>query len=112
MRFELGLLGALGFGLDLDSCAATGETENLIYVSPKSGRAVSAEAGAPYADKMLPLPEFLIGPKTGSGRPGKTDIRAGLHLTGHFLQHHVLAASDKELPAARGRFLGLFPGQY
>ncbi|MBL4802624.1 MAG: DNA repair protein RecO, partial [Emcibacter sp.] len=59
VRWEIGLLAELGFGLDLSCCAATGVTDDLIYVSPKSGRAVSAEAGRPYHDKLLPLPAFL-----------------------------------------------------
>ena len=59
VRFELRLLSELGFGLDLDACAATGATADLIYVSPKSGRAVSRSAGEPWADKMLRLPAFL-----------------------------------------------------
>ena len=64
-RFELLLLDELGFGLDLESCAATGSRDELVYVSPKSGRAVSREAGEPYRERLLPLPAFLAGPPTG-----------------------------------------------
>ena len=63
VRFELALLDELGFGLDLEQCAATGVRDDLIYVSPKSGRAVSRSAGTPWADKMLALPDFLTGNK-------------------------------------------------
>ncbi len=69
-RFELQLLAELGFGLDLDSCAATGATAELIYVSPRSGRAVSRDAGAPWRDKLLRLPAFLAEPEAAPGRPG------------------------------------------
>ncbi len=99
VRWEAGLLEALGFGLDLSSCAATGASDNLIYVSPKSGRAVCAEAGAPYAGRMFALPQFLL----GSADVGTADIAAGLSLTGHFLLERVLRPQGKPLPAARLR---------
>ena len=78
--WELGLLGALGFGLDLTRCAATGATAELTHVSPRTGRAVSAGAAAPYADRLLPLPGFLI----GRGEASPEAVLAGLDLTGHF----------------------------
>lgn len=98
VRWEVGLLTELGFGLDLDKCAATGVTEDLIYVSPKSGRAVSGEAGEPYKDKMLTLPAFLLG-------PGDTvtvdDVQNGLILTEYFIDRHVLAPFNKKIPQGR-----------
>ena len=103
-RWELGLLDELGFGLDLSHCASTGATEDLIYVSPKSGRAVSREAGEPYRDKLLPLPGFLA----GNGATKAPDIAAALRLTGHFLERHVFAPHDKAAPPARGRFVDRF----
>lgn len=103
VRWELGLLEALGFGLDLSACAATGVNENLTYVSPKSGCAVSAEAGAPYKDKLLPLPGFLRG-RNGDAH-GPADVLAGLELTGFFLERHVLAPQGFKLPAARSRLV-------
>jgi len=101
VRFELMLLEELGFGLDLKSCAATGGNDQLIYVSPKSGRAVSASAGEPYKDRLLALPQFLM---PGQGRalaPG--DLEKGLALTGHFLAERVLAPRNLEMPEARRR---------
>ncbi len=80
---------------------ATGTTDELIYVSPKSGRAVSRRAGEPYRDKLLPLPGFLIGGKGGDAG----DVLAALKLTGSFLEHHVFTPHDRRLPAARGRFI-------
>lgn len=104
VRWELALLGALGFGLDLAACAASGVTENLAYVSPRSGRAVSARAGAPYSERLLPLPGFLR-----DGGPAATaDVAAGLRLTGHFLHHHVLAPQNAAMPAARLRLVDRF----
>jgi DNA repair protein RecO (recombination protein O) len=88
VRLELALLQELGFGLDLTSCAATGATQELIYVSPKSGRAVSASAGAPFAGRLLTLPAFARGLMPGDGVPA-SDIAAGLKLTGFFLTRHV-----------------------
>ncbi len=102
VKWELGLLGELGFGLDFSSCAATGDVENLIYVSPKSGRAVSAAAAQPYLKSMLPLPPFLLAAGAG-GSIG--DVSTGLALTGYFLKRHVYGhLSDGKLPASRQRF--------
>jgi DNA repair protein RecO (recombination protein O) len=105
VRWELALLDELGFGLDLASCAATGTRENLVYVSPKSGRAVSAEAGAPYKDRMLVLPAFLA--KGREGHATAADVAAGLELTGHFLLTRVLLPREEEMPQARQRFAEL-----
>jgi DNA repair protein RecO (recombination protein O) len=98
VRFEAGLLEDLGFGLDLSRCAATGTMDDLIYVSPRTGRAVSREAGAPYADKMLKLPPFMLGAQAGLG---EGDVGAGLDLTGHFLEQFVFNPQNKPLPPAR-----------
>ena len=99
IAWECMLLAALGFGLDLSACAATGVNEDLAYVSPRSGRAVSRSAGAPYHDKLLPLPGFLW--RDVNAEP--TDIAAGLVLTGHFLQRHLLEPQGRALPEARAR---------
>src|SRR5262249_43073865 len=85
VRWEMNLLAEIGFGLDLARCAASGAVENLAYVSPKSGRAVSAAVGAPYRTRLLPLPAFLA----GSGLADGGAILDGLRLTGHFLDQHV-----------------------
>ena len=102
VRWELALLDELGFGLDLSSCAATGTKEDLIYVSPKSGRAVSASAGEPYKDKLLRLPTFLVKSRQGAIMP--QDVIAGLTITGHFLEARVLIPRGEEMPEARLRF--------
>jgi DNA repair protein RecO (recombination protein O) len=98
VRFEAGLLQDLGFGLDLSRCAATGSTDDLIYVSPRTGRAVSAKAGEPYKDKLLALPPFLLGAQAGLMAG---DVDRGLVLTGHFLEQFVFAALNRPLPPAR-----------
>jgi DNA repair protein RecO (recombination protein O) len=98
VRFEMGLLEELGFGFDLSRCAATGSTEDLIWVSPKTGRAVSREAGEPYKDRLLALPRFLLSSQGGLG-PG--DVGAGLALTGHFLEMVVFNPMNRPLPPAR-----------
>ena len=104
VRWELVLLEELGFGLDLATCAATGKSEDLTYVSPKSGRAVSREAGEPYKDRLLPLPAFLrAGKSVGEVTAG--DIAAGFALTGHFLETRVLQPRDMAMPEARARLL-------
>lgn len=100
-RWELDLLRELGFGLDLSSCAVTGQVEDLAFVSPRSGRAVSAVAGAAYREKLLPLPRFLVADK-----PAKVgDIGAALRLTGWFLEHHALAGQGGRAPPARDRLV-------
>ena len=104
LRFELAVLAELGFGLDLETCAATGTTENLVYVSPKSGRAVSAAAGAPYHDMMLPLPDFLR-PQARSLTPSLADIRAGFQLTEYFLRRNLFEPRGLALPESRSAFL-------
>lgn len=101
VRWEMGLLDALGFGLDLSSCAATGLRDDLRYVSPRSGRAVSGEAGAAYASRLFPLPAFLLG--TQNAAPDAEDVVAGLKLTGHFLSARVLMPHHRDMPAARLR---------
>jgi DNA repair protein RecO (recombination protein O) len=107
--WECDLLRGLGFGLDLGRCAATGATHDLAYVSPRSGRAVSRTAGAPYHDKLLPLPDFLhrdMPPgEPGGELVGQSEIVAGLTLTGYFLLHHVLGPHGGKLPEARQRLV-------
>jgi DNA repair protein RecO (recombination protein O) len=103
-RFELQLLAELGFGLDLDRCAATGTSAELAYVSPKSGRAVSREAGLPWKDKLLRLPPFLREPAEPEG-PSAADLADGFAMTGFFLLHHVLEPRGLSLPEARAGFV-------
>jgi DNA repair protein RecO (recombination protein O) len=100
VRWEAGLLDALGFGLDLSECAATGVTADLVYVSPRTGRAVSGHGGAAYAGRLLALPGFLLG---SQNVPGPADTLAGLKLTGHFLGERVLKPQGRDLPPARLR---------
>jgi DNA repair protein RecO (recombination protein O) len=100
VRWEAGLLEALGFGLDLSQCAATGTIEDLIFVSPRTGRAVSQSAGAEYAARLLSLPPFLLGKGEA---PDMAATRAGLKLTGHFLLERVLTPHGREMPQARLR---------
>jgi len=97
IRWETVLLSDLGFGLDLTSCAVTGETEDLAFVSPKTGRAVTTEAAGQWTNRLLRLPPFL----TGSDQSGPIDWRDGLRLTGHFLQRDVFGARHRPLPMAR-----------
>jgi DNA repair protein RecO (recombination protein O) len=104
VNFEMQLLAELGFGLDLSTCAATGATADLIYVSPRSGRAVSRQAGEPWQDKLLPLPAFL-GAGSGEGLPPVADVRDGFALTGFFLARHVYDPRGEPLPAARHHFI-------
>ncbi|HVZ53730.1 MAG TPA: DNA repair protein RecO [Pseudolabrys sp.] len=101
-RFELQLLSELGFGLDLDECVATGTRADLIYVSPKSGRAVSREAGAPYAERMLPLPAFL---RADEAPVSARDIADGFALTGFFLTRYVLEPRGLLLADERAHFI-------
>jgi DNA repair protein RecO (recombination protein O) len=104
VRWEMMLLRDLGFGLDLSECAATGTDADLVYVSPRSGRAVSRDAGQPYCDRLLKLPRFLLEEDPSSPR---SDVLAGFALTGHFLERDVLAPQGLALPAARTRLIEL-----
>lgn len=105
VRWEVALLAELGFGLDLDECAATGSNDDLVYVSPKSGRAVSASAGEPFRDRLLALPSFLLKGR----RAGVTerDVIDGLKLSRFFLEQRVLAPRGVEMPEVRLRLEGL-----
>jgi DNA repair protein RecO (recombination protein O) len=102
-RFELKLLAELGFGLDLDRCAATGEAGDLGYVSPKSGRAVSRKAGEPWHDRLLPLPAFLL--DDVPARPTAGELAEGFAVTGFFLGRYVLEPRGLRSPEARERFI-------
>ncbi len=114
VRFEVLLLDELGFGMDLTSCAATGVRDELAYVSPKSGRAVSRAAGLPYDNRMLRLPAFLIDRRDGE-QPDSAAVQAGFELTGHFLARHVYQPRAIAEPGERPGFIravvaGLAPG--
>jgi DNA repair protein RecO (recombination protein O) len=103
VRFELLMLSELGFGLDLGSCAATGATSDLIYVSPKSGRAVSRSAGEAWQHKLLPLPTFLW--RDEEEGPPATEVDSGFALTGFFLSRYVLEPRGLLLSDARAHFI-------
>jgi DNA repair protein RecO (recombination protein O) len=103
VKWEMGLLGELGFGLDLSECAATGASDDLIYISPKSGRAVSSSAGKPYKDRLLTLPPFLL--ESGRAATSNTEIQEGLQVTGFFLNLHAYAENGQSQPDARNRFV-------
>jgi DNA repair protein RecO (recombination protein O) len=102
VRFEAGLLEALGFGLDLSKCAVTGSTDDLLWVSPRTGRAVSAAAGEPWRDRLLPLPRFMV---SSQEPPLPGDVGAGLAITGRFLELFVFGVVGKPQPAARARLV-------
>ncbi|MCX7341670.1 MAG: DNA repair protein RecO [Hyphomicrobiales bacterium] len=104
VRFELALLAELGFGIDLSACAVTGATQELVYVSPRSGRAVSARAGADYADRLLPLPAFARDGFLGDSIT-PAQLEQGFTLTGHFLARHVYGPRGIETPPERARFI-------
>jgi DNA repair protein RecO (recombination protein O) len=101
VKYELLLLAELGFGLDLDRCAVTGSNDNLVAVSPKSGRAVSAAEAEPYAGKLLPLPRFI----REGGQASWQEIAQGLDLSGHFLLRDVLTDRLKPVSEARERLV-------
>jgi DNA repair protein RecO (recombination protein O) len=112
VKWEIGLLRALGYGLDLTQCAVTGETQGLCFVSPRTGRAVGEAAARPYKEKLLRLPGFL----TGAGSWDNADLADGLRLTGHFLERHVLGHNYGRteglsfFPPARERLADLYTG--
>ena len=101
VRYELLLLAELGFGLDLDRCALSGNNDNLVAVSPKSGRAVSSAEAEPYAGKLLPLPPFV----REGGQASWQEIAQGLDLSGHFLLRDVLTDRLRPAAEARGRLV-------
>ncbi len=105
LRWELALLEDLGFGLDLRRCAVNGSRDDLAYVSPKSGRAVSTEGAGEWADRLLPLPLCLL----GQGPAPDSEIIDGLRLTGHFLTHWLAhSLGNNPLPVARQRFVDVY----
>ncbi len=110
VHFEAEILAQTGFGLDLSRCAATGVTEDLIYVSPKTGRAVSKAAGEPYKSRLLRLPAFLLG--GGVDSPSPSDIRDGFKLTGFFLVRDLFEPRGAALPEARGAYLAELEKRY
>jgi len=101
IRWEATLLAELGYGLDLSECAVSRAVTDLVWVSPRTGRAVSAGAGEPYAGRLLPLPGFLL----GQGQGNAADWRDGLRLTGHFLERDAFGHLHRPLPAPRLRLM-------
>ncbi|MCC6863476.1 MAG: DNA repair protein RecO [Rhodobacteraceae bacterium] len=103
LRWEMLLLDELGFGLDLSRCAVTGSRDDLAFVSPKTGRAVSRAGAGDWASRLLPLPQVLM----GQGRGTSVEIEQGLVVTGHFLARGIMGLNDRPLPEARARLLAL-----
>ncbi|MEM7493560.1 MAG: DNA repair protein RecO [Pseudomonadota bacterium] len=101
-RWELGLLSALGFGLDLDRCALSGANDGLTHVSPKTGRAVRGSEAEDYVDRLFALPDFLIDP---SAPLSADDIKNALTLTGHFIETRLFSGMNKTMPPTRGRLV-------
>ena len=105
LRWEAALLDGMGYGLDLDACAVTGATDDLCYVSPKSGRAVSRQGAGDWAERLLPLPPALL----GQGQGGNKEIADGLETTGYFLANRMAPdLGSRPLPDARARFVAAF----
>ena len=100
VRWELGLLSALGFGLDLDRCAVSGANDVLTHVSPRTGRAVKGSEAQDYVDRLLALPRFLV---DASAAPGPEDVARGFALTGFFVERRLFHAYNRDLPEARRR---------
>ena len=107
LKWELGILEALGFGLDLEKCAVSGQTSGLGYVSPRTGHAVQQAHAGPYKERLLPLPACL-----GGDEVLENELQAGLSLTGHFLQKHLFALVHKDLPQSRIRLAYLVANRY
>jgi DNA repair protein RecO (recombination protein O) len=105
IRFELAMLTELGFGLDLENCVATGATTDLIYVSPKSGGAVSRQAGEPWRDRLMRLPPFLRESDDGQNSWSDRDLQDGFDLTGRFLLRNVLEPRGQGHSDAREGFI-------
>lgn len=105
VRLELDLLACSGFGIDLERCAATGQIDDLIYVSPKSGRAVSRKAGEVYKDRLLPLPAFLDKKHNAPHGVSIEDISAGIKLCGYFFAERIFIQRNIPVPSARARLI-------
>ncbi|HET7414049.1 MAG TPA: DNA repair protein RecO [Pararhizobium sp.] len=103
VRFELAILDDLGFGLDLNECAATGTRTDLVFVSPKTGRAVSRSAGEPYAERLLPLPSFLSAERSDAA--DRESLERAFRLTGYFLARHVYEPRGLPTPISREAFI-------
>ncbi|MEM1035784.1 MAG: DNA repair protein RecO [Pseudomonadota bacterium] len=101
-RWELGLLSALGFGLDLDRCALSGANDGLTHVSPKTGRAIRGSEAGEYLDRLFTLPPFLCEP---NAMIGDDDIRNALLLTGYFIEERLFAGMNRTTPEARARLV-------
>ena len=106
--WELALLRDMGYGLDLTVCAATGTTEDLTHVSPRTGRAVCRAAAEPYAPRLLALPAFVRAENASTDNLAPADIIQGLALTGHFFETHIFKPQRQEMPASRARFVDRF----
>ena len=106
VHWEMALLDELGYGMDLSQCAATGANDRLIYVSPRSGRAVSESAGEPYKGRLLPLPSFLRDGNASGGVTAK-DLKDAFALTAHFLEARVLTPGGQTMPEVRARMIDL-----
>lgn len=102
LKWELGLLNELGFELDLTKCAASGQSDDLIYISPRTGRAISMIAGEPFKNKLLPLPKSLL---VEGENTEKSDLIAAFDVTEYFIVKEVFSGNQKKLPAARTRFI-------
>ncbi len=111
IQWEAGLLASMGYGLDLSRCAATGVTDNLTHVSPRSGRAVCAQAAEPYRDKLYSLPSFMqpLSRRNDITVP-QCDVEDGLRLTGYFLETRIQWGVNRTLPEARERMVGMLVG--
>ncbi len=102
VRWELGLLSALGFGLDLDACAISGANDGLTHVSPRTGRAVRGSDAEDYVDRLFRLPRFLVDP---AAHTSAEEVADGLNLTGYFVERRLFHAVNKEVPDARRRLV-------
>lgn len=104
--WEIALLREAGFGIDMSRCAVTGTTENLTHVSPKTGRAVCAQAAQPYLDRLFALPDFL----KGGSDMGDAEIAKGLAMTGYFIEHRIMEHTTSRMPEVRERLATYFTG--
>lgn len=102
LKWEVGLLANCGFGLDFSQCALTHTKENLAWVSPKTGRAASYEAGLPFKDKLFRLPPFLL---SSNNSPTNDDLKDGLKITSWFIERELIYNNYKKMPQARIRFI-------